>query len=200
MRKLRKTWGNRSRENGVLFKEGYCEGQWIACRRPCRAHCLRIVQRNSQQSGVDFFNALLSPVPHPASPYVLSQIKELTPFVHATTQLHTCCISASPPRLKKKHSHTFTSSMVIWCNIWNLVLKGLQNQHLFPFHSVPKLCFNSKHNIGHFSEQMLKFCKRPWNFQLSPQTVRGSRKKASQNQPSHPTSQTHSAIRQVSHT
>lgn len=75
------------------------------------------------------------------------------------------------------------------------------------FHFSPKLR-SVFHNIGHFSRILKKQTLKIWSFHPSPQTVlkkhlwRGSRKKKKaiypsemQNQPSHPASQTHSAIR-----
>lgn len=116
----RGNWGkhgeNRSRKNKLVFKEGYCEGKWIACWRPCRARCLGIVERKSQQWRVGFTNPLLSPAlhcaskeSHPASPHILLEMKELSPpSVHTARQQHTCYIFTSQPHLSKKCTATHT--------------------------------------------------------------------------------------------
>lgn len=155
--------GGRIEENELMFKEGYCGDQWIACWRPCRAHCLGIVQRNSEQSGVDFSNPLFSPFlksySHPASTYILSQIKELTPsFVHTTTQLLTCCISTKKTNNNEWICHSLTSHGVIcetlyWAPKFSISVS-------FCSKNVSQFIKKTQHNIGHFPDCWRSRCWR----------------------------------------
>lgn len=149
MREQRKNTGGvggRTEENELMFKEGYCGNQWIACWRPCRVHCLRIVQRNSQQSGVDFSNPLFSLVFHSASKVLLSpriSLHSVTDkrthslfcsYNHATSQIS---ISTKKTKNKKWTCHSLTSYGVI------LYVKPCTEQNQHPcFILSPKMCFN----------------------------------------------------------